>query len=240
MIANAASSSAQSQDRLPSKSIGAKFFLVLLLAAIMSIPAFFVDSLASQRATARGATTTYSANGAPIPPHTVLGIKLADSYRAMERSLKYITLILGLVFLTYFLFEVTSGKRMHPGQYALVGVAQTVFYLLLLSLAEYIGFDFAYLVAGLATVLLFSINTKWLFKNTTLSVRAFTIFSLLYSFIYVLLRLEYYALLIGSIVSFSAVAATMYLTRNIDWYGTSGAVFATSNATSTSRDSWLE
>ena len=201
-------------------TIGSKFFLLFALAILMSIPGFYLNSLANDRAAARGATTTYQASGAPIEPHTVLGIRLADSYRSTQRSLKYITLFLGLVFLTYFIFEMTTGKRVHLGQYALVGVAQTIFYLLLLSLAErpHIGFDLAFLIAGAATVGLFSINTEWVFASRRLAVRALVVFSLLYSFIYVLLRLEDYALLIGAAASFFAVAATMYVTRTVDWY----------------------
>jgi inner membrane protein involved in colicin E2 resistance len=222
-------------------SIGAKFFLLFTLAVLMSIPGFFVDSLASDRAAARGATTTYDAKGTPIPPHTAMGVKMADSYRSTERSLKYITLFLGLVFLTYFIFEVTNGKRVHPGQYALVGIAQTIFYLLLLSLAERVGFDLAFLIAGAATVLLFSINTEWVFRSRKLGFRALAVFTLLYSFIYVLLRLEDYALLVGATASFAAVAATMFVTRNVDWYsgGSREAVAGTAPPTG-SRDSWLE
>ena len=82
-----------------------------------------------------------SSENATVQPTTVLGIRLADSYRSMRRSLHYIILFLGLVFLTYFLFEVHTGKSVHPAQYALVGIAQTIFYLLLLSFAEHLGFD---------------------------------------------------------------------------------------------------
>ena len=222
-----------------SGSMGAKFFLLFALAVLMSIPGFFVDSLADSRAEQRGAVTTYN-NGTPQPPHTVLGIRMADSYRSIHRSLKYITLFLGLVFITYFLFEVTTDKRVHPGQYALVGVAQTIFYLLLLSLTELVGFDFGFLIAGAATVLLFSMNTAWLFTSRKLGLQALGVFSLLYAFIYVLLRLENYALLVGSCASFAAIAATMYFTRNIDWYSSGGNYAPTpAGGSPTARESWL-
>jgi inner membrane protein involved in colicin E2 resistance len=201
-----------------SRSMGSKFFLVILLALLMSIPAMFVDSLTDNRAVSRGAATTYDASGNPVPPKTVLGIKMADSYRSVTRSLKYITLFLGLVFLTYFIFEVTTTKRVHPAQYALVGVAQTIFYLLLLSLTEHTGFDLAFLIAGAATVLLLSVNAEWIFVSRKQGLRALAVFSALYAFIYVLLRLENYALLVGASASFIAVAATMYATRKVDWY----------------------
>jgi inner membrane protein involved in colicin E2 resistance len=225
---------------LKSRSMGTKFFLLFALAALMSIPGFFVDSLADSRAEQRGAVTTYS-NGTPQPPHTVLGIKMADSYRSIHRSLRYITLFLGLVFITYFLFEVTAKKRVHPGQYALVGVAQTIFYLLLLSLSELVGFDLGFLIAGAATVLLFSMNTAWLFVSRKLGLRALGVFSLLYAFIYVLLRLENYALLVGSCASFAAIAATMYFTRNIDWYSPGGNdAPVPAVVPSSAQESWLK
>ena len=223
-----------------SRAAGTKFFVLFALAVLMSIPGLFVDGLADSRAAQRGAVTTYTSDGTAQPPHTVLGIKMADSYRSIHRSLKYITLFLGLVFITYFLFEVTTDKRVHPGQYALVGIAQTIFYLLLLSLTELVGFDLGFLIAGAATVLLFSMNTAWLFVSRKLGLRALGVFSLLYAFIYVLLRLENYALLVGSCASFAAIAATMYFTRNIDWYIPGGKnTPVPTGGPSVARESWL-
>lgn len=152
---------------------------------------------------------------------TALGvsfIEVADPYQSVNRSLKYVLLFLGLLFLSYFIFEVTTGKRVHPAQYLLVGIAQIIFYLLLLSLAERIGFDLGFLVAGAATVILLSANAGWIFLSRTQGMRALAIFTLLYGLIYMLLRLEDNALLVGAIASFAAVASAMYFTRLIDWY----------------------
>jgi inner membrane protein len=175
---------------------------------------------------------------------TVLGIRLADSYRSIRRSLHYITLFLGLVFLTYFLFEVLTGKSVHPAQYALVGIAQTIFYLLLLSLSEHLGFDFSYLIAGGCTVALFAVNTEWVFRSRKLALRSLAAFTSLYLFIYVLLRLENYALLVGAVVSFASVAAAMYITRNVDWYANDGAARSLAGVAAagapTERESWLD
>jgi inner membrane protein len=145
-------------------------------------------------------------------------IELADPYQSVNRSLKYALLFLGLLFLSYFVFEVTTGKRVHPAQYILVGVAQIIFYLLLLSFAERIGFDWGFLVAGAATVILLSANAGWIFVSRVQGLRALACFSLLYLLIYLLLRLEDNALMVGAIASFLAVAAAMYFTRKIDWY----------------------
>jgi len=170
---------------------------------------------------------------------TALGIsfiEVADPYQSVNRSLKYVPLFLGLLFLSYFVFEVTTGKRVHPAQYILVGIAQIIFYLLLLSLAERIGFDLGFLLAGSATVGLLAANAGWIFKSRAQGFKALVIFGALYSLIYLLLRLEDNALLIGAIASFMAVAATMYFTRRIDWYSQfAGSVHAASQ--SAARDS---
>lgn len=152
---------------------------------------------------------------------TALGVsfvELADTYQSVTRSLKYALLILGLVFLAYFLFEVTTGKRIHPAQYLLVGVAQIVFYLLLLSIAERTGFDIAFVIAAVATVSLISTYAGWVFESRKQGLRALVAFSFLYILIYTLLRLEDQALLVGAIASFVAIAAVMYFTRGMDWY----------------------
>jgi inner membrane protein len=89
----------------------------------------------------------------------------------------------------------------------------------LLSLAERIGFDWAFLIAGAGTVALLSVNAAWVFSSRILGVRASGMFGVLYLLIYLLLRMEDNALLVGAVASFIAVAGTMYLTRRIDWYG---------------------
>lgn len=142
-----------------SRSLGVKFFIVVLLALVMSISGFLVEGLTTERADRQGVLAA-SADDSSVQPKTVLGIRLADTYRSTRRSLHYITLFLGLVFLSYFLFEVLTGKSLHPAQCALVGIAQTIFYLLLLSLAEHIDFDLSYLIAGASTIALFTINTE--------------------------------------------------------------------------------
>ena len=176
-------------NSLQSRSPGVKFFIITLLALLMSLSGFFVEGLTTDRAD-RQHVLAASSETPSEQPKTVLGIRLADSYRSMRRSLHYITLFLGLVFLTYFLFEVLTGKSVHPAQYALVGVAQTIFYLLLLSLCEHLGFDLSFLIAGACTIALLSLNTEWIFRSRRLALRALAAFTVLYTFIYVLLRVE--------------------------------------------------
>jgi inner membrane protein involved in colicin E2 resistance len=202
-----------------SRSMGVKLFVVCVLALVMIIPSLFVWGLVEDRSHGPENAVQHAGDhgGGPqtIPGST---IKLVDSYRAVTRSLKYVPLFLGLVFLTYFIFEATTGKRVHLAQYVLVGTAQIIFYLLLLSLSEKIGFDYAFLLAGGATVGLLSTNAGWVFTSRREGWRALVVFSLLYTLIYMLLRLEQDALLIGAVSSFVAVAAAMYFTRKIDWY----------------------
>ncbi len=152
---------------------------------------------------------------------TALGVsfvEVANPYQSVTRSLKYVPLFLGLVFLTYFVFEATTGKRIHPAQYVLVGIAQIIFYLLLLSFSERIGFGLGFLIAGAATVILLSTNAGWIFSSRLQAIRALGIFSGLYLLIYLLLRLKDNALMVGAIASFAAVAGAMYFTRRINWY----------------------
>ncbi|WP_084214227.1 cell envelope integrity protein CreD [Terriglobus sp. TAA 43] len=153
---------------------------------------------------------------------TAMGVSLvevADPYQSVTRALKYAPLFLGVIFLSYFVFEATTGRRVHVAQYVLVGVAQLIFYLLLLSFAEHIGFGCGFALGGGATVLLLAANAGWIFESRVQALRALGVFGTLYSMIYLLLRLEDNALMVGAIGSFLTVAAAMYFTRNMDWFG---------------------
>ena len=142
-----------------------------------------------------------------------------NPYENVTRSLKYGVMFVGLVFLTFFVFEALSGKRLHPAQYVLIGLVQMIFYLLLLSLSEYVGFDAGFALGAIATVGLISLYASWAFKERKQGFRALAVFGPLYALIYCLMRLEDFALLAGSVASFIGLAAAMYLTRNIEWYG---------------------
>lgn len=153
---------------------------------------------------------------------TALGVSLvepANPYQAVSRSLKYAPMFIGIVFLTFALFEATRRTRVHPAQYVLIGLAQLVFYLLLLSIAERTSFTTGFVIAAVATVGLISAYAGWAFDSRRQGVAALGIFSALYALIYVLMRLEDFALLVGSITCFIALALAMWFTRNIDWYG---------------------
>ncbi|MEZ5896354.1 MAG: cell envelope integrity protein CreD [Parvularculaceae bacterium] len=140
-------------------------------------------------------------------------------YQSVNRALKYALMFLGLVFLTFFLFEATMGGRAHPAQYILLGLTQVIFYLLVLALAEHIGFENAFAGTAGATVLLSGWYAATVFRSVLRGLIALFAFAGAYGLIYLLMKSEDYALLIGSVTAFGAIALTMAVTRNIDWYG---------------------
>jgi inner membrane protein len=164
----------------------------------------------------------------PTPDALVLGLSSAnfgvaffqpvDHYQLVARALKYAILFIGLAFLSFFLIETLSGSRIHGVQYLLIGGAQVVFYLLLLSFSEQVGFDLSYLIAATATVLLISLYAWSSLKSASSAGVVFAVLTALYGLLFVLLKQEDYALVIGASVAFAAIAVTMYVTRNVDWY----------------------
>lgn len=141
-----------------------------------------------------------------------------DFYQKVSRAAKYGILFIALTFLTIFLMEGLSRVPVHPAQYVLIGVAQCVFFLLLLSFAEQIGFTWAYLVAGLATILLLGFYALAALKLGRRAGILVSVLVLLYATLYLILQSTDFAMLAGSILAFLAVALTMYLTRNETWF----------------------
>ena len=146
-----------------------------------------------------------------------------DNYRMSERAVKYSFLFLTLTFLTYFIYEITQKRKnpIHQLQYLLMGIAMLIFYLLLVSMSEFIPFALSYTIAAAMTIGLISIYTYFVItkrENPQFSQLITGILILLYSFLYVLLRLQDLALIAGSFGMFFIIALVMYSTRNIDWY----------------------
>jgi inner membrane protein len=141
-----------------------------------------------------------------------------DHYQKATRSVKYAILFLFLTFLVFFINEMVHKYQIHPIQYFLIGLALVIFYLLMLSLSEYIGFNWAYLIAAVATIALITAYGHTLIrkKKGTLLIGVFLL--LLYGFLFTLLQLEDYALLLGSIGLFLILAAVMFSSRKINWY----------------------
>jgi inner membrane protein len=151
---------------------------------------------------------------------SAFGVKLevpVDAYQKTERSVKYGVLFLVLTFLTFFLYEVFSAVSLHPLQYFLVGSALCIFYLLLLSISEHVPFGISYLVAASATVLLIGGYSVAVLRGRLRALLMTLVLGVLYGYLFVLLQLEDYALLMGSLGLFAILALVMFLTRRIDW-----------------------
>ena len=141
-----------------------------------------------------------------------------DSYAKTSRTIKYGVLFLFMTFAVYFLFEVLGRMRIHPFQYLLVGFALCLFYLLLLSLSEHLGFGRSYLLASAGTVGLIASYSGSVLGSVRRAGAIGAGLSGLYAYLYVLLQLEDYALVLGSLGLFALLAAAMALTRRVDWY----------------------
>lgn len=149
------------------------------------------------------------------------GVKLiqpTDTYAKTDRAVKYALLFIGLSFAVFFFIEMLQKQQIHPLQYLLVGIALIVFYTLLLSLSEYIGFNRAYAIAVLATVSLIGLYVWNVFKDGKIASGFTLALTALYGYIFFLIQLQDYALLFGSVGLFVVVALAMYSSRKINWY----------------------
>ena len=144
-------------------------------------------------------------------------ITTVDEYQQNERASKYGFLVIGLTFLIFFLIQSISKINIHIFQYSMIGIALIMFYTLLISITEHSSFILAYLIAAIAVIALISLYSISILKSKKFP--AFIAISLivLYSFIFVIIQLEDYALLVGSMGLFAILAAVMYFSRKIDW-----------------------
>jgi len=140
-----------------------------------------------------------------------------NSYQKTTRSVKYAILCILLSFTAFFLIETNNKKSVHPVNYALIGFALILFYTLLLSFSEYIGFNAAYAVATAATVGLITWFVKGLLQSMKLSLLLSLVLVLLYSYIFTILQLQDCALLLGSVGLFLTLAVVMYYSRKVQW-----------------------
>jgi inner membrane protein len=141
-----------------------------------------------------------------------------DSYRNVERSIKYGVLFVTLVFTAFFLFEVSDKIKIHTFQYLLVGAALCLFYLALLSLSEFIAFLLSYIIAACASTTLITLYSMAVLKSGERGLLMAGGLITTYGFLYVTLQATDYALLIGTVGLFMALSLVMYTTRDIDWY----------------------
>jgi inner membrane protein len=141
-----------------------------------------------------------------------------DVYQRGERAIKYALLFIALTFLTFFAWEHTARLELHPLQYLLVGLALSTFYLLLIALSEHVAFALAYVLAAVALVLVNAVYVAGALRSSRRGVAVGVAMSVVYGLLYVLVLSEDYALLLGAITLFTALAAVMLITRKVDWY----------------------
>jgi inner membrane protein len=142
-------------------------------------------------------------------------------HEAAMRATKYGVLILGFTFIAYFLFELFAPLRLHALQYLLIGLANCVFYLLLLALAEHVGFEAAYVASALASTALITSYSGAVLRSLRRAAPIGALLTALYGYLYVTLKAEDYALLFGALGVFAMLAGFMYLTRHINWFDVS-------------------
>ena len=150
-------------------------------------------------------------------------VQPVDLYSRVNRSAKYGFLFIGFTFLALLMFDVIGGVRVSAVEYLLVGAALVLFFVLLLALAEVIGFTLAYVAASAAIVGLNTAYSAAVLKSWRRALLIGALLTGLYVLLYVLLSLEDFSLLIGSLMLFAALAAVMYLTRNLNWSARPGA-----------------
>lgn len=154
------------------------------------------------------------------------GVKLlipVDQYQKSIRTSKYGVLIILLTFIALLLVEITQKIRIHPFQYILIGVALIIYYTLLLSISEHTGYNIAYVIASVATVVLISLYSSTFLRERRLVGVFAALLVIFYAFIFVIILQQDFSLLIGSVGLFVIVGLVMYFSRGINWYGSERA-----------------
>ena len=161
----------------------------------------------------------YSTYGNYSNGNTVVKVALFDSvtsYTQIYRACYYGILFIGMSLVVVYIFEVVSKKAAHYVQYGVVGFSLVIFYLLLLSLSEHIGFEWAYLISSLAIVIPNSMYITSMTSNKKFGIGMFIFLSGIYAILFSILRMEQYALLTGSLLILAVLYAVMYLTKKAD------------------------
>ena len=152
------------------------------------------------------------------PTKSEFGVRLllpVNHYTKSDRSVKYCILFILFTFITFFVLSISSKVDIHPIQYILIGLAVIIFYTLLLSLSEHIGFNSAYWLSSISIILLLTIYSKAIFKNKNLGILSGGITLILYGFIFMIIQMQDFALLVGSIGLFIALCILMYVSLKL-------------------------
>jgi inner membrane protein len=152
---------------------------------------------------------------------SAFGVKLlvpVDEYQKTMRTSKYGLMIIALTLLSFFMIELFSKKVIHPIQYLLVGLALLIFYSILLAISEYFLFQYSYLISSLLIIALIGFYVKSIYKSKQIASIITGMLFMFYGFMYVILQLQDYSLLLGTIALFIILAAVMFFTRKINWF----------------------
>ena len=141
-----------------------------------------------------------------------------DVYQKSMRVAKYAILFIVLTYLVFFFVEILNHILIHPIQYILVGIALVLFYILMLAFSEQMNFDLAYILAALMTIGLVFLYCRSILKSWALSLMTASILLILYGFIFIIIQMQDFALLFGSLGVFLILAVTMYFSRKVDWF----------------------
>lgn len=155
--------------------------------------------------------------GGPARAVTVGLVEPVNLYSKVDRSVKYGFLFIGFTFLAFLLFDIVGGARVAAAEYLLTGAGLVLFFVLLLAFAEVIGFTAAYVLASAAIIGLLAAYSAAVLKSWSRGRFIGALLVGLYALLFVLLNLEAWSLLIGSVLLFVALAGVMYATRNVDW-----------------------
>jgi inner membrane protein involved in colicin E2 resistance len=214
-------------------AVSLKLLFIAALVLIMLIPLHLVNALRQERSEnrRRGLDLPVATAGAGASERqrvaaevaraeqaaAAAGVTAFEGYRMVERAVKHGALVLALVFAAFFLFEVLAGLRLHAVHYGLVGAALCLFYLALLALGEVLAPGWAYGGAAGASSLLITLYSAAILRAWGRAALIAALLAAVYGILYVVLRMEDFALLAGTGALFVALAAIMYCTRRIDW-----------------------
>lgn len=208
-------------------SVTFKLLFIGVLIVVLQIPLILINELRQERSKNREAGTaqvvvqTDAANSSTARATASVKVPVsaaAEGYRMAERALKHGMLVITLVFAAFFLFETLADLRLHAVHYGLVGAALCLFYLAFLALGEVLSPGWAFVGAAVASSLLITFYCVSILKSARRASMIATLLTAEYSVLYVVLRMEDYALLAGTAALFVALAALMFFTRKVDWF----------------------
>lgn len=183
------------------------------------VPGSPAAGAAAQAALVRGGDNAAAGPAvAQLDSFSVAFVEPVNIYSQADRASKYGLLFVALTFAAFFVFEILKRLPIHPVQYALVGLALALFFLLLLGLSEHVEFALAYLGASAACIGLLSYYLGYVLRDRWRGLAFGSGLILLYGALYGLLISENNALVLGSLLLFAVLAALMVATRKIDWY----------------------